>query len=164
MYSSNHQNHPDISMWVAWMVAAKVPPVLLSLSLSFFSSLSLYLSSVTYYENIHWTHWKPLIPPRILRSRIVLVLMLLLHPTTYVMRKVAYGIQYIPKSFESTYLLARFCSDDFNTIESKPISDGFNSIVWRFLCTCSIGMKLPESEKKAIECMPCRYMVRYISI
>lgn len=29
------------------------------------------------------------------------------------------------KSFESTYLLVRSCSDDFNTIESKPISDGY---------------------------------------
>lgn len=57
------------------------------------------------------------------------------------MRKVGYGIQYIPKSFESTYLLVRFCSDDFNTIESKPISDGYSGDSQR-LCTyyTAIGM------------------------
>lgn len=81
------------------------------------------------------------------------------------MRKDEYGNQYIPKSFESTYLLVRFCSDDFNTIESKPISDSYSNISINIisssgscdgsggnnssqrLCTYSIELKCERKQK-----------------
>lgn len=91
-------------------------------------------------ENSVNTHWKQ--PPIPFGCRKC--------SNTYAMRMVEYGIQYIQESFASTYLLVRFCSDDFNTIESKPISDGYSSDNKsnQRLCTCSIEMKWERMKGK----------------